>query len=201
MKTIKKLPTFFHEFGGRPIPAVDNSSYRLLVEGAVKHRLKLTLTELEFRLPVVECQRRFYCVNGWSLQAVWRGFELCDLLNLAEPESDAIFLRAISIGGYEDTSVARELVHRGAILATHMDGVPLSLERGAPIRLLVFDRYQFRGVKSVVRLDLTREYCPGSWVRYGYSDASVQPFPHLALDTGEELMPEDDVLNAPIDQP
>jgi DMSO/TMAO reductase YedYZ molybdopterin-dependent catalytic subunit len=81
-----------------------------------------------------------------------------------------------------------------------MNGEPLSPERGAPIRLVVFDRYQFRGVKSVARVEVVREFRPGSWVRYGYSDASIQPFPHLAIDTGEELMPDNDVLNTLIDQ-
>jgi len=200
MKTIKKIPTFFHEFSGRPIPAFDQNSYRLQIDGAVEQRLDLSLIELEARLPVVERRRRFYCVNGWSLEALWRGFELGDVLQLAEPQKDAIFLRAISMGGYEDTSVVCELVNRGALLATHMDGTPLSRERGAPIRLLVFDRYQFRGVKSVARLELTREYTAGSWVRYGYSDATIQAFPHLAIESGVELMPDIEVLNLAIDQ-
>ncbi len=200
MKTIKKIPTFFHEFGGRPIPAVDPSAYRLVLDGAVERRQELSLSELRSRLPIVERRRRFYCVNGWSLEALWLGFDIGDVLKLASPDLNAPYLRAESSGGYDDTSIIRELVKGGAILATHMNGEPLSLERGAPIRLVVFDRYQFRGVKAVARLEVVREFRPGSWVRYGYSEAAIQPFPHLAIDTGEDLMPDNDVLDVPIDQ-
>jgi len=200
MRSIKRIPTFFHEFKGKAITVVDPTSYRLTVEGAVNNCLELSLGELEHRMPVIETRRRFYCVNGWSFEAIWRGFELVSLLELCGPLCDAPFLRAISIAGYEDTSGINSLIKGGAMLVTHMDGEPLSPERGFPMRLMTFDRYQFRGVKALARIEIVRKYAPGAWVRYGYTDSTIQPFPHLALDTGEELMPDPDVLRATPDE-
>jgi DMSO/TMAO reductase YedYZ molybdopterin-dependent catalytic subunit len=195
MKDARKIPMFFHEFKGRDkIPDVDIVSYRLAVEGAVNHRLQLSLKELEELLPVLEVRRRFYCVNGWSLAALWRGFTLNDLLALAEPAPQALYLRATSIGGYEDTSRITDLVNGGAMLVTHMNGEPLSPERGKPIRLMIFDRYQFKGVKALAKIEVVHEYRPGAWVKYGYTDATIQSFPHFAVDCGEELMPEAEVI-------
>lgn len=200
MKQIKKIPnkipTFFHEHKGTAIPDVDVAGYRLVVEGEVSNRLVLTLAELEEMAMATEVQRRFYCVNGWSLSARWFGLEIGHLVQLVHPMAEARFLRATSIAGYEDTSSIRGLVNSGAMLVTRMNGEPLSPERGKPVRLMLFNKYQFRGVKALARIELVRDYRPGAWVKYGYTDSSIQPFPHLAIESGEYLMPDAELLNA-----
>jgi DMSO/TMAO reductase YedYZ molybdopterin-dependent catalytic subunit len=199
-KKIKRIPTFFHEFKGRPIPDIDLASYRLAVGGEVANHLELSLEEMGELLPVIETRRRFYCVNGWSLEAQWRGFYVADLLELAGALPGIPYLRAVSGGGYEDTSRIESLVKGRAMLVTHMDGEPLSPERGKPVRLMIFDKYQFRGVKAVARVEVVKDYRQGAWVKYGYTDASIQPFPHFAVDKGENLMPDTDVLDAGPDE-
>jgi DMSO/TMAO reductase YedYZ molybdopterin-dependent catalytic subunit len=194
MVTIKRIPTFFHEFKGRELPVVDRNTYRLEVGGAVDEPLVLSLDELEQTLPVTSGRRRFYCVNGWSLEALWHGVSIAALLERVGPDPDAPYIRSTSIGGYEDTSSIRELVDGEAMIVTRMNGEPLSPERGFPARLMLFDRYQFRGVKALAQLLVVRDYRPGAWVKYGYSDATIQAYPHLAIDTGEELMPDAQIV-------
>jgi DMSO/TMAO reductase YedYZ molybdopterin-dependent catalytic subunit len=199
-KAVKKIPMFFHEFKGKAIPDIDLDSYRLVIDGEVERRLELKLTELETLVPPIKLQRRFYCVNGWSLEAVWTGFDLGAVLALVQPFPEAPYLRATSVGGYEDTTRIDHLLNGGAMLVTHMDGEPLSPERGKPIRLMIFDRYQFKGVKAVARIEIVKEYRPGAWVKYGYTDATIQPFPHFAVDKGDDLMPEPEVLGLDPDE-
>lgn len=199
MKPLKKIPMFFHEVRTRPVPAIDRAQYSLVIAGDVQAPLQLTLDELENDSAIVDVTRRFYCVNGWSLEARWRGVLLSEFARRAKPLEGARFVTATSIGGYEDTSYLPELINGGALLATHMNGEPLSAERGFPVRLLLFDRYQFRGVKALTRLQFVRRYRPGAWVQYGYTDSRVQGYPHLAIDTGEEMMPPPDVLEAAVD--
>jgi DMSO/TMAO reductase YedYZ molybdopterin-dependent catalytic subunit len=193
---MRKIPTFFWEYRGQDIPDADLTTWRLRVDGAVERRLALSLEELDRGLRRIEIDRRFYCVNGWSLKALWAGYRVADLLDLAGSKSGAAWLRATSFGGYEDTTAIADLIADDAMLVTHMNGAPLSLKRGAPIRLMRFDCYQFKGVKAVARLEVVESYRPGTWERVGYSDATVQPYPHLAIDCGEELMPESQVLAA-----
>ncbi|HEY2360415.1 MAG TPA: molybdopterin-dependent oxidoreductase [Candidatus Angelobacter sp.] len=194
MTQTKQIPTFFHEYKGCAIPELDTASYRLVVEGKVEKRLEISLSELEHMGSASEIERRFYCVNGWSLSARWFGVEVRHLLEFVRPSPEAQFLRATSIGAYEDTSSIRELVDGRAMLVTRMNGEPLSPERGKPVRLMLFDRYQFRGVKSLAKIEIVSDYRPGMWVKYGYTDASIQPFPHLAIESGECLMPDPEVL-------
>src|SRR4051812_48196805 len=115
-KALKKIPMFFHEYKGQRIPDVDIESYRLTIAGAVTHPLALSLKELEESLPFIEAERRFYCVNGWSLAARWGGFELAKTLGLAAPLPEATYLRATSLGGYEDTSRVQDLIDGRAML-------------------------------------------------------------------------------------
>lgn len=197
----RTIPTFFWEFPGHKPPPIDLETYRLRVHGAVARPAELSLADLAARLPTVERKRRFYCVNGWSLEADWRGHELAALIQLVEPDPAAPFLRAISIGGYEDTTAIKELIEGQAMLVTHMNGEPLSPKRGKPIRLMVFNLYQFKGVKALGQLELVANYRPGTWQKVGYRDAFIQPYPHLAIDKNEDLMPDADVLGQPKDNP
>lgn len=190
----RKIPTFFWEFPGHTPPEFDLAAYRLNVGGAVQHPMELTLQELHELLPRITAKRRFFCVNGWSLEAEWGGYRVSDLLDMVRPTPTAEFLRATSLGGYEDTSPIAGLIDGGAMLVTHMDGDPLPPKRGRPMRLMVFDRYQFKGVKALGTLEVVQEYRAGTWQKYGYHDASIQPYPHLAIDKNEDLMPPAEVL-------
>jgi DMSO/TMAO reductase YedYZ molybdopterin-dependent catalytic subunit len=191
---MRKIPTFFWEYRGQDIPDPDLETYRLCVGGAVERQLALSLEELGTRLRRTEIDRRCYCVNGWSLKALWAGYRVADLLGLAGTKSGAGYLRATSFGGYEDTTAIAELVADEAMLVTHMNGAPLPPARGKPIRLMRFGCYQFKGVKAVAHLEVVESYRQGTWEKVGYSDAAVQPYPHLAIDLDEELMPESRVL-------
>ena len=197
---MRKIPTFFWEYRGEDIPDPDLATYRLCVDGAVERRLALSLEELDRGVRRVEIDRRFYCVNGWSLKARWAGYRVADLLGLAGNKSGAAYLRATSLGGYEDTTAIADLVADEAMLVTHMNGAPLPPARGKPIRLMRFDCYQFKGVKAVARLEVVDSCRPGTWEQVGYSDATVQPYPHLAIDCDEELMPENRLI-ASIEDP
>jgi DMSO/TMAO reductase YedYZ molybdopterin-dependent catalytic subunit len=188
MEHRRKIPTFFWEYPGHKPPLIDPETYTIQVIGCVRNPLNVRLNDLPTILPFVTSRRRFFCVNGWTLEDDWGGYLLSDLMNLVGAEAE--YLRTTSIGGYEDTTQLADLLHGGAILATHMGGKPLAPKRGFPIRLLIFDLYQFKGVKSVATLEITPDYRPGTWQKVGYRDATIQPYPHLDITTGDKLMPD-----------
>ncbi|HEY2738408.1 MAG TPA: molybdopterin-dependent oxidoreductase [Thermoanaerobaculia bacterium] len=191
---MRKIPTFFHEVQGRIPEPIDLAAYRLEIGGAVARPMSLSLDELHSLVPAVEVDRRFYCVNGWSLQRLWRGYWVNDLLAVVQPEPAVPYLRSTSLFGWEDTTAISDLGE--ALLVTHMDGDPLSPERGSPIRMIYFNMYQFKATKAIGRLEVVPDYRAGTWESVGYGDPTVQPYPHLAIDRNEELMPEPEVLAA-----
>lgn len=192
MKQTRKIPTFFWEYPGHKPPPPDLEGYRLEVKGLVARSLLLELEDLRGLLPFREVRRRFYCVNGWTMEDDWGGYRLVELLEVVQPRAE--YLRATSLGGYEDTTRIDDLLRGDAMLITHMGGAPLEPKRGCPIRLMIFDMYQFKGVKAVATLEVTPEYRPGTWQKVGYRDATIQPYPHLDITTGARLMPPPCVL-------
>jgi DMSO/TMAO reductase YedYZ molybdopterin-dependent catalytic subunit len=188
MKHKRKIPTFYWEYPGHKPPPIDAERYTIKVTGCVRNPLEVRLRDLPNTLPFVTVQKRFYCVNGWTIEDDWGGYLLGDLMDLVGPQAE--YLRTTSVGGYEDTTPHAQLVRGGAILATHMGGSPLPPKRGFPIRLVIFDLYQFKGVKSVATLEVTPEYRPGTWQKVGYRDATIQPYPHLDITSGEKIIPD-----------
>jgi DMSO/TMAO reductase YedYZ molybdopterin-dependent catalytic subunit len=184
----RKIPTFYWEYKGHKPPPISAEDFRFRVIGDVCKPIDVNVGELPDVLPFVTIRRRFWCVNGWTIEDDWAGFHIRDLMAFVGPQ--AKYLRSTSIGGYEDTTPVVDLVAGDAFLATHMGGKPLAPKRGFPIRLIVFDRYQFKGVKSVATLEVTAEYRAGTWQKVGYREASIQPYPHLDINSGDRLMPD-----------
>ncbi len=137
---------------------------RLVVDGAVRHQLSLSLADLEAMrsltmLVTLECAgngRAFLdppCpAEQWGLGAVstaeWVGVPLADVLRLAEPENRAVEVRFTGAdeGVPEDLgrriSFERSLPIAGALggealLAYAMNGERLTADHGAPLRLVV----------------------------------------------------------------
>jgi len=62
------------------------------------------------------------------------------------------------------------------ILATHIDGEPLTLEHGAPVRLVVPGHYAMKSVKWLTRIDALENGFDGHFVRkYRYYEDTSQP--------------------------
>jgi DMSO/TMAO reductase YedYZ molybdopterin-dependent catalytic subunit len=62
-------------------------------------------------------------------------------------------------------------------LCHSIDGSPLSLERGYPLRLIDFGLYGYKSVKALAKLEVTTAYELGEWEeRAGYPlDGTVRP--------------------------
>lgn len=160
---------------GNRIPAIDEASYRLRVDGLVERPLTLTLEDLR-ALPRAEQVSDFKCVTGWSVQDVrWRGVRFRDLLEAAGPKPEARWLRFISDEvPYTDTLSFDQALLPDVMLALDMDGMPLSRPHGAPARVVMPRMYGYKSVKWVTRIEVRRDFVRGYWENNGYdSDAWI----------------------------
>jgi sulfoxide reductase catalytic subunit YedY len=113
---------------------------------------------------------RLRCVEAWSMVIPWTGFELSNILNEVQPMASAKYVafttimdpaqmpgEASSLFPWPYTEGLRldEAMHRLTILATGLYGHPLPNVDGAPIRLVVPWKYGFKGIKAIVKIDLT----------------------------------------------
>jgi len=94
------------------------------------------------------------CTSGWYSEHDWAGVRVGDLLDAAAPDEDAAWVQFQSVTGYRWSLPLGEA--RDALLATRVDGDPLSHGHGAPMRLVAPGRRGFQWVKWVEEVRVTR---------------------------------------------
>ncbi|MEU6986637.1 molybdopterin-dependent oxidoreductase [Streptomyces sp. NPDC046324] len=164
------------------VPGVDADGWRLRVHGTgVRRELSLTLPELMSRT-VVERDITLACVSnevGGDLvgNARWLGVRLADLLREAgvRPPSEggpADQLVARSVDGMTlGTPVADVMDGRDALLAFGMNGEPLPLDHGFPVRMIVPGLYGYvSACKWIESIELTTfDAYDAYWVPRGWA--------------------------------
>jgi DMSO/TMAO reductase YedYZ molybdopterin-dependent catalytic subunit len=157
-----------------PPESVDLATWSLEVVDIGGRQITLSHDALT-ALPLVNEDRRMVCVCNWTIRHIWTGVRLKEVLTLiGRTRASGLFLRQTSIGTpkkgvYEVTIPLQDALDRQAILVTEIDGQPLSLERGYPVRLIDFGLYGYKCVKGLKRLEITEDYGLGEWEkRAGY---------------------------------
>jgi sulfoxide reductase catalytic subunit YedY len=174
----------FYEFGTDKADPGENAHtlkprpWSVVVEGEVGKPGRLDIDDIIKRHPAEERVYRMRCVEAWSMVIPWMGFPLGDFLKQAEPTSKARFVafttlhdpvqmpgqrRGVLPWPYVEGLRLDEAMHPLAILATGLYGKPLPNQNGAPLRLVVPWKYGFKGIKSIVRIRLTRDMPPTTW--------------------------------------
>lgn len=150
----------------QPSPeALDLASWRLEVGGLVDDRLALGYDEL-LALADHELVADIHCVTSWSrLGMTFTGLPLSHLLAEAAPGVDAAFVRFEAYSPRRhDTSIPMGLVDE-VWLVHSVDGEPLTVEHGWPLRTLLPSRYFYKSLKWVHRIELLAEDRLGYWER------------------------------------
>ena len=169
------------------IPQVSAHDYRLRIHGRVGKPLTLTYEDLLGR-GLIERVITLSCVSnevGGELAGTgrWLGVPLKDLLDEVEPDDDADQLLTTSVDGWTcgtPTAVVRD--GRDAMLAVGLNGQPLPLARGYPVRMLVPGLYGYvSATKWLTDIELTRFADAESyWVKRGWkAEAPIKTFSRI----------------------
>jgi DMSO/TMAO reductase YedYZ molybdopterin-dependent catalytic subunit len=154
--------------GDVPQYPTDLRGWDFKVWGEVDAPTTLTWAELE-RLPTVEITQDIHCVTRWSrFDMTLAGIPWSAVRELAQQRACASHAVAHAESGYTTNVPAALLEQKGAMLATHADGEPLSPEHGWPLRLVVPGVYFWKSAKWLRGIELLDHDQPGFWERYGY---------------------------------
>ncbi len=159
------------------VPDVDPADWRLRVHGMVANEFELTWDEL-LALPLEESWTTLTCVSnevGGTLigNARWLGYPIRELLDRAGPLADADMVLSRSVDGFTASTPLEALTDgRNAILAVGMNGTPLPLEHGFPVRMVVPGLYGYvSATKWVTELEVTRfDRATAYWTTRGWSE-------------------------------
>ena len=158
------------------VPRIDPTTWRLKVTGMVENEVEIDFAEL-LALPLEESTTTLACVSnyvGGDLigTATWLGYPIRALLARAKPTDSADMVLSTSQDGFTAGTPIEALTDgRNAILAVGMNGEPLPLEHGYPVRMVVPGLYGYvSATKWVVELKLTRfDQEQGYWTPRGWS--------------------------------
>ncbi|MCA9705691.1 MAG: sulfite oxidase-like oxidoreductase [Myxococcales bacterium] len=164
----KKWPVL--DLGSKPVVAA--AQWQLRVEGEVDRPLSLGWDDL-LALPQVTEASDFHCVTTWSrLDMTWTGVRLAEVLARAEPTDAAGFVLFHAYDGYTTNLPLAEALKSDVLLGHTVDGQPLPLEHGGPVRVITPQLYAWKGAKWVHRLEVLAEDRPGFWEQRGYSNSA-----------------------------
>jgi DMSO/TMAO reductase YedYZ molybdopterin-dependent catalytic subunit len=131
------------------VPTVDPTTWRLVVDGMVDERIELSFDDL-VGMGLDEYSITLTCVSnevGGDLvgSAVWQGVPVRDILRRAGVQDGADMVLSRSVDGYTASTPLDALTDdaRDAILAVAMNGEPLPLEHGFPVRMVVPGLYGY----------------------------------------------------------
>ncbi|GGD82444.1 molybdopterin-dependent oxidoreductase [Microbacterium murale] len=159
------------------VPQVDAADWSLRVHGMVDHEVVLTWDEL-LALPLQESDITLACVSntvGGDLigNARWLGYPVRELLARAGVSTDADMVLSTSIDGFTASTPLEALTDdRDSLLAVGMNGEPLPLAHGFPVRLVVPGLYGYvSATKWVTELEVTRfDRASAYWTSRGWSE-------------------------------
>jgi DMSO/TMAO reductase YedYZ molybdopterin-dependent catalytic subunit len=153
--------TFYRVDTALILPQVPPSGWRLRIHGMVDREIDLSFDDL-MRRPLIETYVTLTCVSDpvagpYIGNARWLGASLASLLREARPRAGADQILSTSADGYTSgTPVQTVLDGRDALLAVAMNGVPLPVEHGFPVRMVVPGLYGYvSATKWVTDLKLT----------------------------------------------
>ena len=173
------------------VPQVTAEEWTLTFDGMVRRPFTITYAEL-LDMPMVERDVTIMCVSnpiGGDLigTARWLGTPLLPLLERAgiEPGADQLF--STSVDGWTCSTPLDGLAEREPLLAIGMNGEPLPIEHGFPVRMIIPGLYGFiSATKWVTRISATTyAQDPAYWTVRGWAtDAPVLTGSRIDLPQG-----------------
>ena len=149
--------------------------YRLRVDGLVDRPQEFSLADLR-AMPKQEQITTHFCIQGWSGVAKWGGVPMQHILDLVQPTDDARYAVFYSFaeggegGRYYDVHRMHNMHHALTILAYEMNGEPVSVLHGAPLRLRCENELGFKMVKWITAIEFVHDFADLGAGQGGYNE-------------------------------
>ncbi|MBY8820839.1 molybdopterin-dependent oxidoreductase [Sphingomonas colocasiae] len=127
------------------------ATWSLPVEGLVRRPLRLSLAVLK-AMPARTQVTAHSCERGWTAIGQWTGVPLAHVLRLAGLRPEARYIVFDSVDGWYESLDLFDALHPQTILAHGMNGAPLPVQHGAPVRLRVERHLGYKSIKFINRI-------------------------------------------------
>jgi DMSO/TMAO reductase YedYZ molybdopterin-dependent catalytic subunit len=151
-------------------PKIDPDKYRLTVDGEVKFPIELKLISLK-QIPSTSIIMQHVCVEGWAAIVQWGGLRLRDLAKMVQPKDSVRYVLFSSADNYTESWDLASALHPQTLLAYQMNGQPLPVNNGAPLRLASPIKLGYKQSKWVTKVTFASQIPKGGkgyWEEQGY---------------------------------
>lgn len=146
---------------------IDLDAWRLRIEGAAQP-VALTLDDLR-QFPRRTMITELRCIEGWSTIVQWSGVALADVMaRFPPPRTPRYVSMETPDRGYYVGLDVESAVHPQTLLAFEMNGAPLPLLHGAPLRLAIPVKYGIKNIKRIGTIRYTDIRPADFWGERGY---------------------------------
>jgi len=161
----------------------DPLKWQLQVAGlsAQDEPLTLSLDAIK-RLPRVEMTTEFKCIEGWSIIVQWAGTRFTDFMQAYPPKTQSgddfslddpqdlpsYVSMATPDEGYYVGLEMESMLHPQTLLCYEQNHQPLTLDHGAPLRLVIPVKYGVKNIKRIGTIRYSNVRPPDYWAEQGY---------------------------------
>lgn len=159
------------DMGGTPGTATE-ANWTLRIYGEVEKPTVLSYEEL-LNLDQVQIVCDVHCVTGWTLlESRWTGVRLGTIMDRVKPLKGAGFIVFEAAEGYTSNVPISDAQKENVLLAHSFFGENLLRAHGAPVRVLIPDRYFYKSAKWLEAIKVSSRDEPGYWESKGYSNSA-----------------------------
>jgi len=165
-----KLPVLHYG----PVPRFNPRTWDLRVTGATTcgREYRWTWDEVS-ALPHCEVVADLHCVTRFTIPGNnWSGVAATEVLRRVPPADTVTHVMIWAAYGYSANVRIADFAADTTLLASHLDGVPLTPEHGYPLRLVVPTLYAWKSVKWVRAIEYLTRDRRGFWEERGYHNTA-----------------------------
>ncbi|MHA2003131.1 MAG: molybdopterin-dependent oxidoreductase [Candidatus Thorarchaeota archaeon] len=154
------------------VPEIDRDTYRLEISGLVDNRTSFSLDQLQ-SLNLTEMPLTIECIGNREDgpligTAVWKGFNLYDLLQTLGVSENATGVRYITADNYYASHTMDQLRDNGVMGALYMNGVEIPPVQGFPLRILNPGYYGAKQPAWVIGIEAIDRPLEDYWDDFGW---------------------------------
>jgi DMSO/TMAO reductase YedYZ molybdopterin-dependent catalytic subunit len=162
----------FRENSIRGPQYLERETYQLNVTGDVNTSFNISYDEILDKYRHYTKKVTLYCVEGWEVTILWEGLLISDIVEDAGVLPGANTVIFYASDGYSTSLPLDYVREQNIIMAYQMNGVTLPPERGFPFQLVAEDRWGYKWIKWITRIEVSSDTSyKGYWESRGYSQA------------------------------
>ena len=150
------------------VPRIDIDKWQFSINGLVDKERKLNFREFS-ALPRVTVHSDIHCVTGWSkLNTYWDGVSTAVIKDLVKIKTEAKYVIVHAELGFTTNLSLTDFFKQDVLFAINFNNEPISVEHGAPVRLVVPRLYFWKSAKWVTGIEFIKDEQLGFWESHGY---------------------------------